>query len=41
MILGSKRIIPRYCWVHKPDLYDRCKWTVAMILANSGVVPPK
>ena len=40
MMLASKGIISSKEWEHKADLQNSKGWTVAMMLANNGVIPP-
>ena len=41
MILAGYTTIPPKEWYHSPELQNNSGMTVAMRLANRGVIPPK
>ena len=41
MLLAEKCKIPDKQWEHRGDLQDNHGNTVAMLLANKGIIPPQ
>ena len=40
MLLANKKIIPPKEWEHNPNLMSCSHYTVAMYLAENGIIPP-